>query len=236
MTVPVLPNSANFTELRIREILLRGIVDLASDEERLNLLFRRVDGLPQGTQETWAEDLKTLLKLSVTDPAARIRVIIGYPWDVNSLPCWSIVKEGGSENDSEATMGDEAGLVNVQTGHIHDSDGVEWPRIVGYTAYGIPWTSNFQIGTWATTPDVSILLHEAAIEILDIARGELDTSGVQSISLSEPGGMIPNPEQHPSLGVGYIPLVRVSCKWTRLRLQKRSPRPTHVTRRTTTLL
>lgn len=229
MTIPKHSGGGMFfmPELKLRQILLEGLVDLAGDNERMNILFSRVDDLLQGTQDSWVSELKDAFTAMVLRREGRISVTIGYPMDHTFLPCFSIIEQSGSEKPSEATMADLWAADTEQEGTLNEQNAagnlVEYPRLVRTETLGTPWSTTLQVGSWATSGEASVVLHAVARSILDKDKGRLLPAGVTDVTLSTPGGIVPDNERYPL--VGYVPLLQVAIDWTCIQQIRKGPRP-----------
>jgi hypothetical protein len=222
-------------ELQLRKVLIDGLVDLAGDDERMDILFGRVDDLLGGTQDDWVSEMKDAFRAMATT-TTRLRVLVGYPPDHAFLPCYSIVESNGSEQSQGTTHADiwkldveKEGVVNEKdlTGEI-----TEYPRLVQTTTIATPWSSTVQIGSWAISPEGSVVLQAVARAILDKDKGRLHKAGVHNIALSTPGGFQPDPNRYPT--VGYVPIISVALDWSCIQQTRQGPKPGRIASITTT--
>lgn len=232
MTLPKQSGGGMFfmPELLLRQVLIQGLIDLAGDDERMSILFRRVDDLLQGTQEEWVDELKAYFRDSVTRAEGRMSVLVGYPMDHTFIPCFSLVEMSGGEKDGEALVGDRWDVATEQEGVVNEPnlarDLTEYPRLVRTETVATPWTSTIQVGAWATSPEGSTVLSAVARSILIRDKSRLMSAGVTNISLSTPGGFTPDNERYPL--IGYVPIVQVAMDWQCVDQIRSGPRPGRV--------
>lgn len=224
------------SELQLRRILVEGLVDLAGDEERMDTLFARVDDLLGGTQDDWVGEMKDAFRAMATS-TTRIRVLVGYPPDHTFLPCYSIVESNGAEQPQNAIHGDVWARTVEQEGVVNEKDATtgditEYPRLVQTTTLSMSWSSTVQIGSWAISPEGSVVLQAVARSILDKDKGCLHKAGVHNITLSTPGGFQPDPNRYPL--VGYVPLISVAMDWSCIQQTRQGPQPGRIASITTT--
>jgi len=213
-------------ELQVRQLLIEGMVELAGDRHRMDEMFGRVDALLQGTQNEWADEARAVF-LELAKPGHRggARVLVGYPPQEARLPALSIVEEGGAEDESQATFGDiMARQIETlgQSEENEDGEEVGNQRLHEHIHIGCEWTSTLQLSTWATTPEVSVILHAVVKHLMLRLKGRLFRAGVQSVSLSD-SGFQPNPDLYPR--TGYVPVVRCTMHWTSRQTRRKGPRP-----------
>lgn len=221
-------------ELQIRKILIEGLIDLAGDNDRMDVLFSRVDDLLGGTQEDWVDEMKAAFSAMATG-RDRMRVLIGYPPDHAFLPCFSVLEAGGSEQPQNATHGDIWERVAEKEGVILErgasGDATEYPRLIETETLGTAWSTTVQIGSWAISPEGSAVLQAVARAILDKDKGRLHVAGVHNVTLSTPGGFQPDPNRYPL--VGYVPIISAALDWTCVQITKHGPQPGRVATITT---
>jgi hypothetical protein len=238
MTLPKQSGGGMFfmPELLLRQVLLQGLVDLAGDDERMSVLFGRVDDLLQGTQDGWVDELKSYFRDAVTRTEGRMAVMVGYPMDHTFTPCFSIVEMSGGENDGEALVGDRWDTATEQEGVVNERDMTgtitEYPRLVRTEVIATPWKTTIQVGAWATSPEGSTVLAAVARSILIRDKSRLMRAGVTNISLSTPGGFTPDNERYPM--IGYVPIVQVAMDWQCVDQVRSGPRPGRIASISTT--
>jgi hypothetical protein len=219
------------TELMIREVLILGLHELAGDETRFRQLVGRSDALQDGSQGDWPGELLTVFRLlldSSSDDYLQFKV--GYPAEAGELPCVSIVKEAGAEDAGLAQAGDVLDIGYHQTGvYTYLSPAGlprEAPRLEEHTQLGTGWTTTTQIGSWATSLELAMLLDAAVHNVLFRDKLRLFVAGVHDVGFSEGGTPTDNTVQA-NLRVGYVPMQRVTLEWTRVQTH-RSPAPNRV--------
>jgi len=199
--------------LLVREVLIKGLVELASDDVRLSELYQRFDDLRDGTQDQWTQDLKDHLKRLVSyGSAGAVRVGVTYPRTELSLPWVSVLVASGSEDVGQATMGD------VMHRRVEKLGAGEKLRHVEHTIIGSDQTTQIQIGSWAIAPEGSLLLHEAVRNVLMRDKGRLQSAGVLNITLSD-GGFEVSSDLTPH--VAYVPVMSMSMEWTQHQTSQR---------------
>lgn len=190
-------------ELKVRQVIMEQLYKLASDDIAIDEIVSRADDLRHGTQSQWTADLKAALK-DLLDPKSQnpLWVKVGYPLSESELPCISIINESGSEDAKGAVMGDILGEAFQTIG----------AQTYKYTTKGIDQISNVQIGSWATAPELSLLI-DAAVRyaLFRDGKGPLEAGGVWEVAFTY-GGVQPSEELYPR--VGYVPMTRVQLTWT----------------------
>lgn len=214
-------------ELLVRELIAIGLHELAGDEVRLREVVARVDAeLQLGSTSRWADDLVVAYR-HLLDSASPdyLQLRMGWPVDNAHLPCVSIIKEASSEDQGGAVVGDILDYKVRQEGTYTylQPDGVtvaEAPRTVEHVLIGTAYSSTVQIGSWTTSPELSILLDAAVWNVLFRDKGRLLVAGVTDVAFSE-GGMPTDPTTQLDLRVGYVPLQRVTLDWIRGQTRRR---------------
>ena len=189
-------------EVDLVEALTLGLQVLRQDEAAISELFHRNDVTRLSTGEAWSSDQAELLR-RVLDPADDLfaRASIGYPTTDRQLPCYSVVNESAAEDTSGAVMGDLLSTTYDQQGE----------RSIRSDLMGVTWTTTVQVGCWATAPELSLVLRDAARWALFRQKDLLRERGVHDISFSEQG-LAPSPDLEPR--VGYVPMISVTLRWT----------------------
>lgn len=218
-------------ELLVRQVLLEGFVELAGDAVRIDELFARVDDLLQGTAEEWRDDFRTMLRrMAQVGDDGGIRIGVGYPAEHIRLPYVSVVPESGSENAGGASMGDLIQRTYEQSGTPSATD-PSASRTTRHSVYGVDWTTNVQVGSWALAPEEATVLHTVIRHLLFRHKGRLTTAGVRELSFSE-SGFQPDPTYYPR--TLFVPTIRCGMDWTFRNTRRTKPVPTRVTMRSGT--
>lgn len=211
-------------ELQVRQMLMEELYKLASDEIAIEEVVSRIDDLRQGTQEAWTKDLTAALK-DLLDPGSRnpLWVKVGYPLTEAELPCISIVNDGGSEDERGAVMGD---ILDV-------SYQLMGTQSFKYTTLGVDQISHVQVGSWATAPELALLMDAAVRFAAFRGKGALDAAGVWEVGFTNAGFPNPAPELLPR--VGYVPMTRIQLQWTYRTTLREGPVPNSARVRTGTV-
>ncbi len=213
-------------ELLVRQVLIEGLMELAGDEDRMNELFGRVDSMLQGSQGQWLKDLKAMTReMAERDSRGPAHVRVGYPADDALWPHISIVIEGGSEDAGQATLGDVLGVEYEQRGEP-DPDDDTTSRSIRHKRIGVGWTTNLQVGTWAVSPEMSVVVHALVKHLLVRHKTRLSPAGIHEITLSE-NGFAPDPVRWPR--IGYVPYIRCTMIGTLRQTRRTGQVPTRVT-------
>lgn len=223
MTVLGAANTAA-PELLIREVLLEGLSVLVADSARLAELYERFDGVSGGSQATTpAAFAARLRQLCAWGSADELTVRMGYPSEHARMPAVSLVYDGGGENPGSAVFGDVFTRQHVLVGADNTGD---WSTqtCTQTVVKVIEYSSRIQIGTWATGPEESILVHEAVRNVLFTDKQYLADRGIRDASLSE-GGIVPDRRMYPR--VAYVPMLSVQLTWD-LRHTRRRRVPSRV--------
>jgi len=205
--------------LRVRQVLMEGLVQLAGDRTRLEELFGRVDDLLQGTQTEYTKEFSDYLqeKVRALNGPDGVRVRVGYPHsDDMALPHIGIVVESGSEDTGGDVSGDlqrESVEAQGTAPSTIEYDAGEFGayKVVQESVLGIDWTSNVQITCWALSGEEAELWKSAVLNVLIRDKGRLQVGGIREIRLSE-SGFMPSGDYQPR--VMYVPVVRVTASWT----------------------
>lgn len=227
MTTPALVLGSGQTfapEALLRQELLLGLLALAADTRRATELFARVDELHQGSHDsTPAEWVARLREMVNYGAEGSVRVRIGYPRSEMEIPCVSIIEQSGNEIDATATFND---LLAHRYEVIGTPDADDWSASTTYRhdVRGTQWQVAVQLGTWAATPEDSLILASAVKAAVFDAKGRLQAAGVEEITLSE-GGVEVSAEIAPL--VGYVPILTVRMDYTRKQTRRRQV-PTRV--------
>lgn len=213
-------------ELLLRQVLLEGVYELAGTPDQVDELFARSDALRQGSQDDWADDFRAGLEQLIREGGLRVNV--GVPMTEAVLPAVSIVTASSSEDAGGATLGGilAVGWRSFGTPTV-DPNGFVTER---HTTIGSDWSTNLQVGCWATTPEEAVLIKAIVAYLLFRHKGRLAEAGVRDLSMSE-SGFTPDPQLYPR--VGYVPAFAVSIEWTRRQTRVRRPVPTRFTVSTT---
>jgi hypothetical protein len=197
-------------DMLLRQVLHEGLAYLASDPQRVADLYGRFDDLASGSQADMLADFQARLKTLVAwGDAEALQIHLGYPHDDAVLPCVSIVHDAGSEQPGAATYND---LMSAS----HELSGVDDPgdwstqSCIQYRHQGVDYTSQLQLGSWATSPEESWLIHEAVRAVMLTDKGFLRKAGVMDVSVSE-SGFAPDNRMRPR--VAWVPMLSVRMDW-----------------------
>lgn len=231
-----LPNTVGMgiaPDLLVRELITIGLHELAGDEIRLREVVARVDvELQMGSGQSWADDLvKAYRHLLDSESPDYLQLRMGWPVDIAHLPCVSIIKEASAEDSGGAVCGD---IIDVKVRHegtyrYLQPDGetyAEAPRTIEHRLIGSAYSSTVQIGSWTTSPELSVMLDAAIQNVLMRDKRRLLVAGVIDITFSE-GGMPTDNQTQLDLRVGYVPLQRVTLDWVRGQV-RRKPLPNRI--------
>jgi len=212
-------------ELKIREMLLEAIIELAGDEFRLDEMFGRADtSLDVTTEGTWLLDMREIL-LDVIGAQGLSRLVgVGYPGQDAHLPYISIVTAGAVEDDSVATMGNVLGRSGEAVGELTATGPSGTLR--EHVAIGTDWNTNVQIGSWAVAGEMAAVLHSVVKHLMFRHKGRLHTAGVLDVSLSD-SGFEPDRQMHPH--TAYVPILSVRISHTMVQTRREDPAPFKVT-------
>ena len=221
-------------ELLVRSVLIEGLHELAGDETRLRELVRRYDALRGGSQGTWEADLVQAFRaLLDAESPDYLHFRVGYPLDAGHLPCVSIIKEAAAEDAGGAVVGDVIDRKAVQVGTYTytaaaaGSVPVEVPALEEHVLLGCGYSTTVQVGSWTTSPELSILLDSAVHEVLFRGKRRLLASGVYDASFTE-GGTPTDQTTQIELRVGYVPIQRVTLEWQRATTRRKRPLPNRI--------
>ena len=209
--------------LAVRQVLIEGLAELAGDEARISELFGRVDDLLQGSQDDYVRELREQLTARVRagQGKAGIRVRVGYPpADAAVLPWLSIITDTGSENTAGAVAGDLEREGWEGTG-TPDALAPNDYQLVEHSVLGLDWTTNLQVGCWATAGEEAEMLRAVALNILQVGSGRLHRAGAREVTYSE-SGFQPAEQYQPR--TMYVPVIRATVSWT-LRTTRRQRVP-----------
>lgn len=206
-----LGSPASFSpDMLLRQVLHEGLSYLAADPQRVADLYGRFDTLASGSQADMLADFSAGLQALVAwggDNA--LQIVLGYPHDDAALPLVSIVHDAGSEqpgaamyNDLLAASHDLIGVDNIADWSTQDC--------VQHRHQAVDYTSQIQIGSWATSPEESWLIHEALRAVLLTDKGFLHKAGVMDVSVSE-SGFAPDTRMRPR--VAWVPMLSVRMDW-----------------------
>ncbi len=219
-------------ELLVRQTLIEGLVELASDQVRLDELFERVDSLEHASGEVFLADMRETVERMVAGSADNygITVRVGYPHGDTRWPFVSIVPERSDEAAGGASMGDilHRGTEIIGT-YDEDAPDPDAFRVFKHTVIGTDETTTLQIGSWAVVPEESAALAAVVHHLLIRHKGRLTEAGVRDVDLST-SGFQPDADLYPA--IGYVPLLRCTIAWTRRQTRRRGPVPTSWTLRT----
>lgn len=211
MTTKPQAASASFSpDFLLRQVLIDGLQYLVADPERLADLYTRFDDLASGSQAdmpaSFREHLTRLVRFGAEDA---LEIHLGYPHDDARLPCLSIVHDSGSENPSAAYLADHMASTYEIQGTDDPSD---WStqRVIEHVHKAVDYTSQIQIGSWATSPEESWLIHEAVRAVLFTDKGALRSAGVLDVVVSE-SGFSPDERMRPR--VAWVPMLSVRLDW-----------------------
>lgn len=207
MSKPLGAGSSFAPDYLLVSFLRRRLTVLAADSERLGELYARLDaelGAPAQAQ-AMLERLRALVRWGSED---ELTVRLGYPDEHARLPAVSVVMASGSENPAAATFEDVFALshelVIPEGGTAADAVCVQRRHKL------VEHSSSIQIGTWATTPEESLLVHEAVRICLLVDKQRLTAHGIRDVTFGE-GGVVPDPRLRPR--VGYVPMLTCTLTW-----------------------
>lgn len=189
-------------EVDLVEALTIGLQILRQDEAAIAELFQRHDVTRLSPADAWSGDQAVMLR-RILDPSDDLyaRASVGYPTTDRQLPCYSVVNESAAEDTSGAVVGDLLGVSYDRAGQLS----------VRSDLMGVTWTTTVQIGCWATAPELSFVLRDAARWALFRQKDFLRERGVHDMSFSEQG-LAPSPDLEPR--VGYVPMITITLRWT----------------------
>lgn len=197
-------------DMMLRQVLHEGLAYLASDPQRVADLYGRFDDLSSGSQADMLADFTAALKELVawgSDTALRIH--LGYPQDDAVLPCISIVHDAGSEQPGTATYNDLLAASHDLQG-VDDIDDWSTQNCIQYRHQGVDYTSQLQLGSWATSPEESWLIHEAVRAVLLTDKGPMRKAGIMDVNVSE-SGFAPDNRMRPR--VAWVPMLSLRLDW-----------------------
>jgi len=196
----------------IREALINGIAVLASDEAAIVAMVERDDSLRYSRTEEWRRELVAAVR-DIADPSSPryAEPHIGYPTPLESpkLPAISIVEAGSGE------------IANVH-GDVLDET-YEFPvgpnrELVATTEVGHGEQTRLEIGAWATTAEVGMLVHAMTKWAILQQKDRLVDRGVWDLQV-QTTGVEPDPRMSPR--VTYVPMLSVQMSWTLRQIHRR---------------
>lgn len=204
-------------EYRLREVLIAGLVELASDPNQLLELFERRDTTRQGNAEPWSDRLVLLAK-GLVSSQNMIKVGVGYPMAQAVLPYWSIVIERAGE-DSSGAVGGAVWDVRYQL----KEDPAQ--TLVRTQTLSHEYAVTLQLGIWAVNPEAATAMTMILRYLLSRYRGRLSPE-MREIEVSE-SGFEPNTELFPD--TRFVPVVRFSFRVSLSHTIKTEPVPNRIT-------
>lgn len=211
-------------EFSIREVLINGFAELRNATAQLSEFVSRFDNLPQGSQAEWNDQLREALA-DVLDPESdnSLRNIsLGYPSGDAALPWIGITISSDAEDTGSATIGDN--MLTLYHG-IGDAEiDPENYRLIRKKVKGVDYNASIEVSVWSTSPEMSLMLHEAVNYILMGNKGELTASGIRDITLSS-SAFEPSSELEPRMSA-VVPVTRCVLTYQRRWTQTTDPVPT----------
>ncbi len=206
-------------EFLLRSMLVEGFVALGASVTRVDDLVRRVDELQQGSQRAYSAEMREAV-LALCAPNA-VPVFVGYPQDEGTLPCVSIVTDAGGEAEGAAVVGgDLLARRYERVGTIGEDD----CKLYAVDTIGGEFNVSLQIGTWATSPELAVLLHEIVRAVVFADKGRLTEAGVLDVGINE-SGFQPDPSMYPR--VGYVPVMAIRVSMQYEQNERTGPLPTY---------
>lgn len=225
-------------EFVFRDVLLRGLHELAQDPVAIDEVIGRADTLDHSSREAWQESMRAAMR-AFFDPDGPdwINVGIGYPEVTEHLPWIGIINDTGGEDAAGAVVGDTLQEIQRVIGAEPDrSTGAVFvgatryaplPDPLGGSAYpaqdaprktyvdtvtGIDHQTTLELTCWHPAPEASILLRNIVRWAMFRRKGELqDLVGATEVSLDE-GGVTPDERIAPL--ARYVPVIRATVTWT----------------------
>ena len=214
-------------EFAIREALINGFAELRNASAELVEFVSRFDNLPQGTQGVWNAQMREAL-LEVLDPESDNslkNISLGYPSGDGSLPWIGITIASDAEDTGSATIGDN--LVTLYHG-IGDAEiDPDNYRLIKHKVKGVDFNASVEVSIWVTSPEMSLMLHEAVNYILMRSKGALAASGIRDTALSS-AAFEPSPDMSPREGM-VVPITRIALTYQRRWTDTTDPVPTLMT-------
>lgn len=223
VNAPYGSNNQFSPDLLVRQVLLEGLALLARDPVRSTMLYERFDDLVGGSQDeqpgSWRARLRELTQYGAEEA---LQIGVGHPHDAARLPYVGVVLDSGSEVASMARLNDLQAVSHEVIGEdVQNGDGsydFGSQRVIQHRHRQTDWTSSIQVSTWATTPEESLLVHEAVREVLLNDKGRLRPAGITNVSFSDTG-FAPDVQIRPR--TGWVPVLSVSMEWDLTQVQRR---------------
>lgn len=183
----------------IRQVLVEGLLALASDPIRLDdALERHDEGADRSDAEKYSAEAKRRIKAILQ--TSGIEVALQYPADNAKTPTISIVVMSETENRANAPCGDLMGHETEIIGVAQSSSSDDWITAPTSKAYRretliTQFNAPVQVGIWAQAGDV-FLLFRLLRQVLLAEKPRLEEAGILEASMST-GGFNPDPERWP---------------------------------------
>lgn len=224
----------------LRDVLWRGLVELANDDAALSELLAEQTRLHSKDLTERADKLKPALRECILGTSKRLTIRAAYPEGDAQMPAMSVQVMVGGEQPDEATAADH---LYSRTQQLRPAvavmpDGTEeefiGPAPTGYESVRLSpvvehrvraatVSESVEIAVWSISAELSEALHAAAHRVLFERKGWLiDTLGMLSLDMSH-GSVAPSPQMAPT--GAPVPVLKVSARYAVTYTDRVGPKP-----------
>jgi hypothetical protein len=224
----------------LRDVLWRGLVELANDDAALEELLTEQTRLVAPDQAERAAALRTKFKQTILGPENRLRITPGYPASDAAMPALSVAVMTGGEQPDEAMAADHLYSTTQQLGvavaTMPDGSEQEFlgPAPAGYESVRLApvvehrvragtLAQSVEVSAWSVSSELSEALFAAAHRVLFERKGWLiDTLGLLSLDMAH-GSVAPSPQMTPTQAP--VPVLKVSARYMVTYTDRIGPKP-----------
>lgn len=224
----------------IRDVLWRGLVELANDPAALSELLTEQTRLNESGLAERALNLRKALRDCILGSERRLRIVPAYPASDAHMPAITVNVMTGGEQPDEATAADHLYSTTQQlrpaVAFMPDGSEVEFigPAPDGYESVRLSpviehrvraatVSESVEITAWSQNAELSEALHAAAHRVLFERKGWLiDTLGMLSLDMAH-GSVSPSPQMAPVQAP--VPVLKVSARYALTYTDRIGPKP-----------